>query len=95
MTLKNSRALQQQDVGALCARIRQILKAHGRLRCDPEALSEHDNLFAAGMSTHASVSVLFALEDEFELEFPDQMLCWPFFESIGTLASAISHLAAD
>ena len=77
---------------ALRARIRKVLKVHARLSRDPERLSEHDDLYEAGMSPHASVNVMLALENEFDMEFPEQMLHPAVFDSIGTIASAIAQL---
>ncbi len=79
---------------ALRARIRRILKAHGRLHYDADHLSEHDDLYEAGLSAQASVNVMLALEHEFQLEFPDQMLSRSVFYSIGNLASAIAQIHA-
>jgi acyl carrier protein len=82
------------DDSALQDRIRKILKQHARLSRDAERLSEHEDLYAAGMSSHASVNVMLALESEFDLEFPDQMLNRSVFDSIGAIASAIEQLGA-
>ena len=80
------------DDSVLKARIRKVLREHARLARDPEGLSEEDDLYQAGMSSHASVNVMLALESEFDLEFPDQMLNRSVFDSIETIASAISQL---
>jgi acyl carrier protein len=55
-------------------------------------LDDGADLFLAGMSSHASVSVMVALEDEFGVEFPDSMLERSVFESIDSLTGAISAL---
>jgi acyl carrier protein len=73
-------------------KIRNILKEYGRLSVDTEALGEDDDLYQAGMSSHASVNVMLALESEFELEFPDRMLSRGVFQSIGSIRSAIEEL---
>lgn len=75
------------------ARIRQILKEHGRLSADATTLAEDADLYQAGMTSHASVNVMLALEGEFEVEFPDQMLRRDVFESIAAIDSAVSQLA--
>jgi acyl carrier protein len=80
------------DDSVLKARIRKVLREHARLARDPEGLAEEDDLYQAGMSSHASVNVMLALESEFDLEFPDQMLNRSVFDSIETIASAISQL---
>jgi acyl carrier protein len=79
----------------LTPRIRQVLADHGRLAVDPASLNEHADLFQAGMSSHASVNVMLALEDAFDLEFPDAMLKRSVFESIASIAQAISQLDAQ
>jgi acyl carrier protein len=78
----------------LVAEIRGVLAASARLPVDPFALGERSDLFVAGMSSQASVNVMLALEDHFEVEFPDEMLTREVFESIAALADAIGELRA-
>jgi acyl carrier protein len=47
------------------------------------------------MTSHASVSVMLALEDSFDLEFPDRMLTRQMFERVSSIRSAISELMAE
>jgi acyl carrier protein len=49
--------------------IRQILKDHGKFTVDVATLSDDADLYEAGMTSHASVNVMLALEDAFDLEF--------------------------
>jgi acyl carrier protein len=72
--------------------IRGIVAAYGRLPVDPAALADDADLYEAGMTSHASVSVMLALEDAFELEFPDEMLTRDVFESINSITAAITSL---
>ncbi len=73
-------------------KIRKILADHGRLNKDPYTLDEGADLYQAGMTSHASVNVMLALEGEFEIEFPDHMLKRSVFESIGAMRDTISQL---
>jgi len=73
-------------------RIRRILKDHGRLSQDAESLAAQTDLYQAGMTSHASVNVMLALEGEFEVEFPDQMLKRNVFESIASIQAAVTEL---
>ncbi len=73
-------------------RIRKILVEHGRLNKDAATLAEDGDLYQAGMTSHASVNVMLALEGEFEIEFPDHMLKRSVFESIGAMRDAIAEL---
>jgi acyl carrier protein len=77
---------------SLHERIRQVLRDHARLPVDVDSLADHDDLFQAGMSSHASVNVMLALEDTFDIEFPDQMLKRSVFESVAGIEAAISQL---
>ena len=54
--------------------IREIVGEHGRLPVDADALADDADLYEAGMTSHASVNVMLALEDDFDVEFPDRML---------------------
>jgi len=77
------------------AKIRHILQEHGRLSRDAETLGDNDDLYQAGMTSHASVNVMLALEGEFDLEFPDHMLKRNVFDSIASISSAIAELSGN
>ena len=74
-------------------RIRKILKDHGRLNRDAGSLAPGDDLYQAGMTSHASVNVMLALEGEFDVEFPDHMLKRNVFDSITSISAAIGELS--
>ncbi len=73
-------------------KIRRILKDHGRLAKDAAAIPEDADLYQAGLTSHASVNVMLALEGEFDIEFPDHMLKRSVFESIAAMRAAIAEL---
>ena len=73
--------------------IRQIINEHGRLPIDVTTLGANADLYQAGMTSHASVNLMLALEDAFDLEFPDRMLTRSVFESVGAIAAAIDELS--
>ena len=75
--------------------IRAILAKHGQLPVDVEKIRNEDNLYEAGMTSHASVNVMLALEDEFEVEFPEAMLRKSTFESVAAISAALGELAAS
>ncbi len=72
--------------------IRRVLRDHARLPVDIESLDDQADLFRAGMSSHASVNVMLALEDAFDIEFPDSMLKRSMFESVAGIDAAIQEL---
>lgn len=73
-------------------RIREILGSHARMPIDASALSDSADLYDAGMTSHASVDVMLALEDAFDLEFPDAMLKRSIFASIDNIRAALTQL---
>ncbi len=74
-------------------RIRAVLLKHGRLGNDALQLTADDDLYAAGMTSLSSVNVMLALEGEFDLEFPDQMLNRSMFSSISAIEAALRKTA--
>ena len=76
-------------------KIRQTLKEHARLPVDVETLGDDEDLYQAGMTSHASVNVMLALEDAFDIEFPDRMLRRSVFESIAAIQAALSELQSE
>jgi acyl carrier protein len=74
--------------------IRAVLADHGRLSVDVGALSGTDDLYRNGLTSHASVNLMLALEDKFEIEFPPQMLRKATFQSIDSIQAAIGELTA-
>ena len=72
--------------------IRTILAQHAHLPVDMASLRDEDDLYQAGMTSHASVNVMLALEDEFEVEFPETMLRKSTFESVAAIRKALDEL---
>jgi acyl carrier protein len=75
--------------------IRKILAEYGRLAIDATAVAEGGDLYQAGMTSHASVNVMLALEGAFDIEFPDRMLRRNVFESIAAIKAAVQELSVD
>ena len=50
-------------------RIRDVLSEHARLAIDVADLGDDVDLYQAGMTSHASVNVMLALEDAFDMPF--------------------------
>jgi acyl carrier protein len=72
--------------------IRAIVGEHGRLPVDISTVGDDEDLFLAGLTSHATVSLMLALESRFDLEFPDQLLRRKSFESMSAIARVIAKL---
>lgn len=75
-------------------KIREILRQHGKLSADVSKLPDEGDLYEAGMTSHASVNVMLALEGEFDIEFPDRMLKRSVFQSIASINAALEELTS-
>jgi acyl carrier protein len=69
-----------------------VLRDHGKLAVDVSTLGEDTDLYEVGLTSHASVNVMLALEDAFDVEFPDRMLRKDTFASIGAISTAVGEL---
>jgi acyl carrier protein len=74
--------------------IRTVLAEHAKLAVDANAIDEDTDLFASGMTSHASVNVMLALEDAFDIEFPERMLKKSTFESVSAIRSGLVEMTA-
>jgi len=74
------------------SQIKQVLAAQAELNKDVSRLEIDDDLFAAGMSSRATVGVMLGLESAFDIEFPDAMLRRDVFESIRSIGNALQTL---
>jgi len=72
--------------------IRAILREHGRLAITESALADDSNLYDAGLTSHASVTLMLALEEHFDIEFPERMLRRGAFASIASIRSGLEEL---
>ena len=75
--------------------IRTVLAEHGRLAVDAQTLTDDADLYQAGLTSHASVNVMIALEDTFDIEFLDSMLKRSVFESVDSIAQALTEVGVE
>ena len=55
-------------------------------------LSDDDNLFDKGLDSFGSVQLMLALEDKFNIEFPDHLLNRRSFSTIGIIRETVAGL---
>jgi acyl carrier protein len=72
--------------------IRSILVQYGNLPVGVDTIRDEDDLYQVGLTSHASVNVMLALEDEFDVEFPEVMLRKSTFESVVAIRDALGDL---
>jgi acyl carrier protein len=72
--------------------IRATLRDYGRLAVDVASLADQSDLYEAGLTSHASVTLMLALEEHFNIEFPDRMLRRGAFASIAAIRASLEEL---
>ena len=75
--------------------VREIVAQHGRLGVPVSDLPDDGDLYGAGLTSLATVGLMLALEDAFDIEFPDSMLSRKTFASIASLAAAVETLGGQ
>ena len=73
-------------------KIRTILEKHSRLDIDFQAIETDDDLYEAGLTSLTTVNIMLAIEDEFDIEFPDNKLNRQTFDSIDSLVEVVEAL---
>lgn len=74
------------------SRVRELVSGHGRLVFAIKSLSDDNDLFAAGLTSLATVNLMLAIEEAFDIEIPDALLNWRSFASIGALCAVVEQL---
>jgi len=79
----------------MLGRIRQLLDEHGRLQIPAASLEASQDLYASGLTSFAAVQLMLALEEEFDIEFPEHMLNRRSFSSLRSIADCVRELAPE
>lgn len=58
-------------------------------------LSDDSDLYDAGLTSFATVQLMLALEDQFGVEFPENMLNRRTFSSIARIVASVNELKAE
>lgn len=72
--------------------VRELLAKHGGLPVSVETLADEADLYQAGLSSFASVQLMLALEERFDIEFPENLLNRKSFSSIAAITASVSQL---
>jgi acyl carrier protein len=72
--------------------IRAVIREYAHLSVDPDEVDPDDDLYQAGMTSHAGVNVMLAIEDRFDIEFPDRMLTRAAFSTMANIELSVSEL---
>ena len=76
----------------IAEQLRELMTQHGRLPVDLSTVPSGADLYELGLTSLTTVNLLLAIEDHFDIEFPDELLARRTFRSIDSLVSAVSSL---
>jgi acyl carrier protein len=74
--------------------VRDILAGRAKLATAPGALGVEDDLFDRGLTSLMTVDVMLALEERFDVEFPDEALNRATFRTVAALRDLLLRLGA-
>jgi len=73
--------------------VRRALADHGRLTVDASDVASIADLYAHGLTSHATVNVMLAIENDLDVEFPDAVLHRATFATIESITAAAEAAA--
>lgn len=73
--------------------IREVLARHGNLSVPVSEVQDTDDLYQLGLTSHATITVMLAVEEECDVEFPDEALTRSTFASIAAIAAVVDAQA--
>ncbi|MFT3929322.1 MAG: acyl carrier protein [Spongiibacteraceae bacterium] len=76
------------------AEIRNIVIEEAQLRIDAQTISDTTDLDDAGITSLGRMNVILALEDRFQITFPDEMMTRKNFASITAVSKTINALVS-
>ncbi len=72
------------------AEIRNIVIGEAQLPMDAQQISDSMDLDEAGITSLARMNVILALEDHFQITFPDEMMTRTNFSSISAVSKTVN-----
>jgi acyl carrier protein len=78
----------------MATQIRELLGSHKIIPVPVDNVADEADLYDLGMTSFASVQLMLALEEAFDIEFPERMLNRKTFQSIASIDRSVSELVA-
>ncbi|MGA1199042.1 MAG: phosphopantetheine-binding protein [Candidatus Latescibacterota bacterium] len=78
-------------------RVKQVIIRKLSLEVDPDEIGDEDQLFGGGMGLNsmATIEIIVGLEEEFEIEVPDEDLRVELFDSVKTMADYVRGVISE
>jgi acyl carrier protein len=69
--------------------VRDLVAKFGKLPVSIDQVADDADLYAAGLTSFASVQLMLGIEEAFDIEFPDNLLNRKSFASISAIARTV------
>jgi acyl carrier protein len=86
------RAINRRELSPMKNKIRDVIANTMKLPVGIDSVTDRTDLHDAGMTSFDAVQLMLALEDAFNVEFPERMLNRKLFSSIGNIEAALREL---
>ena len=80
------------DAGEMNDRIRDVIAGTAKLSVPVAGIGDTDSPHALGLTSLTTVLLMLALEDAFDVEFPDNLLSAQTFSSVASIAAALKTI---
>ena len=74
--------------------IRDIIHKHGNIATPAAEIRAEDDLFGLGLSSFACVQLMIAVEERFDIEFPDALMNRATFQTMAAIEAHVRTLQA-
>jgi acyl carrier protein len=75
--------------------IRRLVIGNATLAIGEASLTDDTDLFSAGMTSYASVTMMMSIEEHFGVVFTDSQIIRTTFQTIASMAEAVTWLLAQ
>ena len=72
--------------------IRDLIAKFGKLLVAVDQIADDADLYAAGLTSFASVQLMLGIEEAFDIEFPDNLLNRKSFASISAIEKTVDQI---
>ncbi|MBJ7354133.1 MAG: hypothetical protein JHC98_04850 [Thermoleophilaceae bacterium] len=90
----NGAPISAETTTQLTSSIRELIAENSELELT-DAISNDDDLFAAGMQSLDCVRILVAVEDEFEIELPNEKIDRSIFATVTNLTTVVAEFLPE
>ncbi len=80
------------DDGAVLAGVQEVVDQYAGIPAGGAAIGPETDLYAAGMTSFASVEVMLGLEERFGITFPQNLIQRETFLTMSAMATAVTKI---